>query len=118
MAASPGKWLCFGAPVEVGSAIEKSVALVRSAAGVQHLIIRADVNVPPPIVAKVTTRECAVVALAGIADRDVGCNPAAYQPVQEAANPISGIGRKLLWLQAEAPPSVRSSMVFVDSTSS
>lgn len=40
-----------------------------------------------------------------------------YQPVQEAASPISCIGRKPLWLQAEAPP-VRSSIVFVDSTSS
>jgi hypothetical protein len=38
------------------------------------------------------------IAFAGIADRDVWCNPVANQPAQKAPSPISGIGRKPVWL--------------------
>src|SRR3974377_185602 len=89
--------------VEFGGAITKSVALVHFASAVQYLTVRANVNASPPIPAKVAARQCPIVALTGIADRDVRCNSAANQPVQEAASPVSCIGRQTARLQTQAP---------------
>src|SRR5260370_14580705 len=89
--------------VELGGAIAKHVALMYGPGGVQHLVVRADVNTSLPIPAKVAARESTIVALAGIAYRDVRRDPTADQPAEETASPISGVGREPLRFQAEAP---------------
>src|SRR3974377_2551435 len=89
--------------VEFGGAITKSVALVHFASAVQYLTVRANVNASPPIPAKVAARQCPIVALTGIADRDVRCNSAANQPVQEAASPLTCIRRKALRVSNRDP---------------
>src|ERR1700722_10448170 len=68
----------------------------------QHLVVGADVNASAPVPAKVTASEGTVVALAGIADRDMRCDPATDQPAQKTARPVSRICGEPLWLQAEA----------------
>jgi len=53
---------CTDFAVELGCAIAKRLAVVHGAGGVQHLAAWADVNTSPPVPAKVSARECAVVA--------------------------------------------------------
>src|SRR5271154_4058631 len=43
---------CTDFAVELGGAIAKRVAVVHGAGGVQHLTVRADINISPPVPAK------------------------------------------------------------------
>ena len=58
--------------VELGSAIAKCVAIMHGTCRVERLIVRADIDASALIPAKVAAREGAVIALAGIADRNIG----------------------------------------------
>ena len=93
---------CTDFAVELGCAIAKHVAVVHGAGGVQHLAAWADVNAAPPVPAKVSARECAVIALAGVTDRNMRRNPVANQPAEETASSISGVSSKPLRLQTKA----------------
>src|SRR6266487_45537 len=69
----------------------------------QHLIVRTDVNTSPLVPAKVAACESAVMALTGITNWDMRCDPQADQPADETSSPISGVGRKPLRLQVKSP---------------
>jgi len=71
-----------------------SRTFVYPAGSVQHLVVGANVNAPPPIPAKVITRESAIGALAGVTNWDVRLDPTADQPAEETASPVRGVGRK------------------------
>jgi hypothetical protein len=84
--------------VELGGAIAECVAIIHGACGLEDLIVRTDVDASPLVPAKIAAREGTVIALAGIADRDMGRDPAANQPTEEAARPISCVSGQPLRL--------------------
>src|SRR5437667_8160939 len=80
--------------IKLGGAVPKHITFVHPASGVQHLVVGANVNAPPPIPAKVIARESAIGALAGITNWDVRHDPTADQPAEETASSVRGVGRK------------------------
>jgi hypothetical protein len=63
--------------VELGGSITEYIAVLHSSSAAQHLVVRTDVDVSSFVPAKVGER--AVIALAGIANRDVRRDPSTDQ---------------------------------------
>ena len=89
--------------VELGSAIAKCVAIMHGTCRVERLIVRADIDASALIPAKVAAREGAVIALAGVADRNMGRDLAANQPTEETTCAICRISGEPLRLQPKTP---------------
>ena len=70
---------------------------------VERLIVRADIDASALIPAKVAAREGAVIALAGVADRNMGRDLAANQPTEETTCAICRISGEPLRLQPKTP---------------